>query len=89
MAEGIEPPLRAREPRAGPDGQFYLVTIAELHTCRALLMQGGRDKWARRGSVASVISFGSSHAMAKTAALDSVGVEVDKRLVSQPAGSPS
>jgi Zn-dependent peptidase ImmA (M78 family) len=45
MAAGIDPPLAEREP-VGPDRSFHIVTIAELHACGALLMQGGRDKWA-------------------------------------------
>jgi hypothetical protein len=46
MAERIDPPLGSREPKVGADGQFIVVTIAELHDCGALLMQGGRDRWA-------------------------------------------
>lgn len=46
MAEGIDPPLGSREPKAGPDGQFYVVRIEELYACGALLMVGGREKWA-------------------------------------------
>lgn len=64
MAEKIDPPLPAREPKAGPDGgQFYLVTIDELHKCRALLMQGGRDKWAaaRLGGERDVLRLLTRH----------------------------
>ena len=44
----IEPPFLFREVHPNRDGGrgFYVVTIAELHTTRALLMQGGRDRWA-------------------------------------------
>jgi Zn-dependent peptidase ImmA (M78 family) len=63
MAEQIDPPLGSREPKAGPYGQFYLVTIAELHDCGALLMMGGRGQWApaRLGGARDVLRLLTRH----------------------------
>src|SRR4029077_4338429 len=47
MADRINPPLADRPVEDyGSHGCFHLVTIAELHEAGALLMLGGRDRWA-------------------------------------------
>lgn len=45
LVEGLDPPLDDSS-RLGPNGEFYVVTHAEAHGRGAILMQGGRDRWA-------------------------------------------
>jgi hypothetical protein len=46
MAAEADPPLDRRPVRRTRNGNFLTVTIAELHDIGALLMLGGRDRWA-------------------------------------------
>jgi hypothetical protein len=47
MAGAVEPPLGVRDVHDyGSRGRFLTVGIGELHECGALLMLGGRDRWA-------------------------------------------
>lgn len=47
MAEKIEPPLGERPINGSrKTGLFHTVTVPELHEAGALLMLGGRDRWA-------------------------------------------
>lgn len=48
MDERLNPPLCLREVNPNRDGGpgFHVVTVSELHETGALLMLGGRDRWA-------------------------------------------